>query len=195
MFPDAINRYTPFWLKSNISALEIDIFIPGLNIGIEYDGQAFHSNIERDEKKDKLVFEHGVILYRIREPLLPELETKSVCLYISEVKGRFYYQKAIEQLLKVLAKEYCVHQNFFVDISRDYSSILELYKNEEKEKSIAIKYPNLMEEWNYERNGEVDPLTISYGSKHLIWWRCKKGHSYQAVIYNKTAHNTGGRIA
>ncbi|MBO5630373.1 MAG: zinc-ribbon domain-containing protein [Aeriscardovia sp.] len=78
-----------------------------------------------------------------------------------------------------------------MDISRDYSSMLELYKNEEKEKSIAIKYPNLMEEWNYERNGEVDPLTISYGSKHLIWWRCKKGHSYQAVIYNKTAHNTG----
>ncbi|MBO5630372.1 MAG: hypothetical protein J5965_15010 [Aeriscardovia sp.] len=93
MFPDAINRYKPSWLKSNISALEIDIFIPGLNIGIEYDGQAFHSNKERDEKKDKLVFEHGVILYRIREPLLPELETKSVCIYISEVKGRFYYQK------------------------------------------------------------------------------------------------------
>jgi hypothetical protein len=70
MFPDAINRYKPSWLKSNISALEIDIFIPGLNIGIEYDGQAFHSNKERDEKKDKLVFEHGVILYRTREPLL-----------------------------------------------------------------------------------------------------------------------------
>lgn len=133
-----------------------------------------------DEEADVYVHtlykKDGVILYRIREPLLPELETKSVYIYISEVKGRFYYQKAIEQLLKVLAKEYCVHQNFFVDISRDYSSILELYKNEEKEKSIANKYPNLMKEWNYDRNGEVDPLTISYGSKHLIWWRCNICH-------------------
>lgn len=190
MFPDAINRYKPSWLKSNTSALEIDIFIPGLKIGIEYDGQAFHSNKKRDEKKDKLVFEHGVILYRIREPLLPELETKSVCIYISEVKGRFYYQKAIEQLLKVLAKEYCVHQNFLVDISRDYSSILELYKNEEKEKSIAIKYPNLMEEWNYERNGEVDPLTISYGSNHLIWWRCNICHN---EWQDSPKHRSSGR--
>ncbi len=77
-----------------------------------------------------------------------------------------------------------------MDISRDYSSILELYKNEEKEKSIAIKYPNLMEEWNYERNGEVDPLTISYGSKHLIWWRCNICHK---EWQDSPKHRSSGR--
>ena len=176
MFPDAINRYNPSWLRKKSSSLEIDIYISSISAGVEYDGQAFH-NKERDEKKDRLVSEHGITLYRIREPLLPSFETQSICIPILEVRGRFYYQDAIEQLIRILSKEYDVQQNFEIDINKDYSSILELYKNEEKEKSIAIKYPNLMEEWNYERNGEVDPLTISYGSKHLIWWRCNICHN------------------
>ncbi len=120
LFPDAINRYKPSWLRSNSSSLEIDIYIPSLCIGIEYDGRAYHKNKERDEKKDKLVFERGIILYRIREPLLPVLETKSICIFISEVTGKFYFQKAIEQLIEVLAKEYDVHRDFMVDISKDY---------------------------------------------------------------------------
>lgn len=44
-FPDAIHNYRPDWLK-NINTgrnLELDIWIPSLKIGIEYDGSTFHS--------------------------------------------------------------------------------------------------------------------------------------------------------
>ncbi len=177
MFPDAINRYKSPWLKNNGVVMEIDVYIPSLNIGVEYDGQAFHTNKERDEKKDELASEHGVVLYRIREPKLPKLNSGSICISISDVRGRFYYQEAIKQLVQRLSKEYGVYYSFNVDISYDYSSILELYKKEKKENSIAVMFPDIMSEWDYEKNGDVNPLTVSYGSNHLIWWRCPICHN------------------
>lgn len=50
--------------------LELDIFIPSLNIGIEYDGSYWHSlpdMIERDKKKDEICKEKGIFLIRIQE--------------------------------------------------------------------------------------------------------------------------------
>ncbi len=47
-----------------------------------------------------------------------------------------------------------------------------------------------LEEWDAERNG---PLTdaVSYGSKRKFWWRCAKGHSWQAAVMSRTGERTG----
>ena len=50
--------------------MELDIFIPSLNLGIEYDGDYWHSlpdMIERDKKKDLACKEKGIKLIRIKE--------------------------------------------------------------------------------------------------------------------------------
>lgn len=50
--------------------MELDIFIPSLNLGIEYDGDYWHSlpdMIERDKKKDLACKEKGISLIRIKE--------------------------------------------------------------------------------------------------------------------------------
>ena len=39
----------------------------------------------------------------------------------------------------------------------------------------------LLRQWNSERNGALTPETVSYGSKKKVWWRCGKGHEWQAV--------------
>ena len=41
-FPDAINSYTPEWLNKS----EIDIYIPSLNVGIEYQGIQHYESID-----------------------------------------------------------------------------------------------------------------------------------------------------
>lgn len=46
-FPDTVNSYKPDWLDRS----EIDIFIPSLNLGIEYDGAKWHKNFNRDMEK------------------------------------------------------------------------------------------------------------------------------------------------
>ena len=62
--PDAINGYQPEWLGKS----EIDIYLPSLMIGIEYDGRAWHKNIEKDKLKDSICTQNGVRILRIREP-------------------------------------------------------------------------------------------------------------------------------
>lgn len=50
--------------------MELDIFIPSLNVGIEYDGRVYHTDSKiqiRDSQKYKICKEHGILLIRIRE--------------------------------------------------------------------------------------------------------------------------------
>jgi hypothetical protein len=56
-----------------------------------------------------------------------------------------------------------------------------------KENSLAIKYPQLCEEWDYEKNGELLPEHITYGSKKKVWWKCKKGHIWDMPVYARTS--------
>jgi len=43
-------------------------------------------------------------------------------------------------------------------------------------------YPNLAQEWDLERNSNLDPETLSYGSGKRVWWICSKNsnHSWEA---------------
>ena len=43
---------------------------------------------------------------------------------------------------------------------------------------FATVYPELVQEWDYEKNGDLKPETISCGSNTKIWWKCKNGHSW-----------------
>ncbi len=55
----------------------------------------------------------------------------------------------------------------------------------EKRTSFADKYPELICEWDYEKNKDIDPKEILAGSKQKVWWKCKYGHSYYASILNR----------
>jgi glutaredoxin len=55
--------------------------------------------------------------------------------------------------------------------------------------SLLDLYPELCEEWDYERN-EKGPKSYSKGSNQKVWWKCKNDpcgcHEWGAVIYNRT---------
>ena len=38
---------------------------------------------------------------------------------------------------------------------------------------------HLLDEWDYNKNQEITPENISYGSNKKIWWICSKGHSWE----------------
>jgi len=65
-YPDAINGYKDIFPHT----MELDIFIPCVNIGIEYDGIFWHNDKTaalREAKKYRICQEHGIKLYRIKE--------------------------------------------------------------------------------------------------------------------------------
>ena len=36
--------------------------------------------------------------------------------------------------------------------------------------SLAEARPDLIEKWNYERNKDIVPEEVSYGSEKIVWW-------------------------
>ena len=56
---------------------------------------------------------------------------------------------------------------------------------------LATLYPNISKEWNAEKNGDLLPSMVSYGSHKKVWWKCRKGHEWQAVINSRTKQHTG----
>lgn len=49
----------------------------------------------------------------------------------------------------------------------------------------------LLEQWDAQRNLPLTPAHISYGSKRKVWWRCEKGHRWQAAVHTRTGSGTG----
>lgn len=49
-----------------------------------------------------------------------------------------------------------------------------------EEDSIFNKYPMLLIEFDHDKNVGININSISEGSSKMIWWKCKKGHSWLA---------------
>lgn len=43
----------------------------------------------------------------------------------------------------------------------------------------------LMKEYNYEKNKEFNLNSLTFSSGKKVWWKCKKGHEWQAIIANR----------
>lgn len=52
--------------------------------------------------------------------------------------------------------------------------------------SLVQSNSELLNEWDYEKNVGLDPKKISYKSGRKVWWIGKCGHSWDAVIGNRT---------
>ena len=55
-----------------------------------------------------------------------------------------------------------------------------------KENNLASKYPELIEEWDGEKNIGLNPSEFTPRSHKKVWWRCKNGHSWKTTISNRT---------
>lgn len=57
---------------------------------------------------------------------------------------------------------------------------------------LATTHPELAGEWDEEKNAPLSTCTISMGSTKKVWWRCNKGHFWQAVVYSRTGSHGSG---
>ncbi len=54
-----------------------------------------------------------------------------------------------------------------------------------KEYNLYKINPNLSKEWHPTKNGKLTPSDVTPVSGKKVWWQCKKGHEWQAVIANR----------
>ncbi|MBR3864711.1 MAG: hypothetical protein IKJ19_06350 [Clostridia bacterium] len=176
-----------FYLKKNgLKAIhrykergyELDIYIPSRNIAIEYDGYFWHKNTTKKDLAKNLKCKNGEIkLYRIREGL-PSLNDYSIDYIIDK------NQKYLEEVLQKVLSE-IVGFTIYIGLDRDTIAIESLREYSEKSNSLLFINPTLAQEWNYEKNGSLKPEHILANSNKKVWWKCRKGHEWQATISHR----------
>ena len=55
---------------------------------------------------------------------------------------------------------------------------------------LTSKYPNIAREWNYEKNKDLQPENVPYGSGKEVWWICQNGHEWKDRIVDRIKRNT-----
>lgn len=51
---------------------------------------------------------------------------------------------------------------------------------------LATLYPEISLQWDYERNGELRPCDVTAGSQKKVYWKCEKGHAWDARVRSRT---------
>lgn len=54
-----------------------------------------------------------------------------------------------------------------------------------KVNDLGTLFPKLQEEWDYEKNTK-SPEEYTCGSRAVVWWKCKKNHSWKAAISDRS---------
>ena len=189
-FPDAVQSYRTDWLKKQ----EIDIFVPSLSLGIEYDGYRWHDNVERDIKKTKLLKAHGIDLIRFREKNCPPIEDGSYIID-TEVHDGIYeklFDKAIIELFSHINDCYGLDSDPDIDIARDINLVRSFRKKSYEDKSLEKQYPQIAKLWNYDKNKGLKPEHVLPNSNKVVWWKCEKGHEWKAMIESVTQSKSTG---
>lgn len=176
VFPEAVNGY-------KFQKKELDIYIPSIKTGIEYDGEAFHRTSRKvrfDIAKTQFFKEQGIRIIRIRERGCSPF-TSDVAEVITINYSPDY--RELQDTLQVLIDELCSYNSIQeiprVDIDAIRNVIMaELYavpyeesfaakqiaKSRAGEKLIAI--------WDCERNAPLTPEAVKPFSELKVFWVC-----------------------
>ena len=170
-FPDATNRDMSL-------GKELDIYIPSIKVGIEYDGYLYHKNISRDKQKSLWCKERGIRLIRVREEKCPKLDGNDIIIRHGENDASLY--DVLIQVMQLLGVDDCL-----IDINKDRADIYGQYIELKKQNSLAYINPTLVSEWHPTKNKNLKSDLVTTGSNKKVWWLGKCGHEWQALISNR----------
>ena len=191
IFPDAINRFRD-------GKFELDILIPSINTGIEFDGVYFHNgegSTLREKRKYQKCQELGIKLIRIKDSSgIGSIPTSDSVIGIEDLKEHENLNKTIRLLLKDLdpASNVWSRRNprqiwstidSFIDVDKDYFDIVSDKFLREEEKSFVNDNPELLIDWDYDLNKNTNPKSLTKGCGIKINWKCHIcGYKWRAKI-------------
>ena len=51
---------------------------------------------------------------------------------------------------------------------------------------LEVLRPELASEWHLTKNGSLTPRDVTIGTHKKIWWKCEKGHEWQAAVFSRS---------
>ena len=206
-FPDAINSYRDIFKKR----MELDVYIPSIKVGIEYDGIQWHKDetLEKEKRKYDICRRNGIFLYRLKENLNhyhAKLDVADSIIPVGNCfTGRNGDYQHLDYAIRVL-----LHQLFDYDVSdllvnktieeslqeavfgpkintdvntkRDRNLIYENYIVTLDKNSLELLFPEIAKKWNPTKNGELKPSMFSPHSNFKAWWLGECGHEWDNKI-------------
>lgn len=183
LFKDTLENYHGKELNRN----ELDVYIPSLKLGIEYDGSRWHKNLKKDLSKDELCDKLGIFLIRVREKGCIEYESNSLKIYINE-KNDQELVNAIQLIIQTINEKYDFSLSCDIDIDRDGSTIISNVLTIIKKNSVAST--EFADEWDNEKNKNINLEYVSKFSNKRYWWLCKNHkHSWRALVSDRAKGN------
>ena len=183
VFSDTLNRYKYH------NKWEIDVFVPSLNFGIEYDGIYYHKeNKTSDFEKEKYVASENIFLLRVKETneKIINCYCEDNIIYCSKSLSEIQLNEVIEMCFKYLSKNVtCKPYTISANVKADRAKIYESYIIEEKKKSFFSKFPDFSKQWHPTKNLSIKPDMVTANSSKKVWWQCEKGHEWEAIIANR----------
>ena len=200
LYTELINIFPKkvFWQKK-IKRKEADIFLSNYNLIIEIDGYPWHLNREKKDAEKSIFFTKlGYKVLRIRDPKLPKISGNIILSTLTDYKYREFkklliflnklqFNKQISKLLKLNS----------YSRERDFKKIFAELPKPPRIKSLASTHPKISKEFDLIKNKPLTPEHFSFGSKKKVWWICKKNHSWNTNIYDRTRKKSidvNGRI-
>ena len=200
LYPDAENRYKDVFDNK----MELDIYIPSIHLGIEFDGAAWHNSEEahhREREKYILCQQNNIKLIRIKEHTNNEWkDVADVNYIIQKRRNRTELSKIIQTLLNSIdpisnmwtrKNPLCFQSNIDVDLDRDENDIRE-FLTIIPNSLIKLK-PDIANEWHPTKNGNLTPNMFGINSNDYAWWQCKTcGHEWRTTIIHRAGIQNSG---
>lgn len=186
IFPGTENR-------KRILGREVDVYIPELNLGLEYDGWYWHKDKEQLDRDKTRELAPEITLLRVREAGLEKLSETDVLLNQKEMS-----LDSMKEIIRVILS----HPQ--LDVSQ-YKTEIEAYLHRDEwlasyefdriqfetngvvfERSISFLYPEIAREWHYEMNYPLVPEQFTPSSRRQVWWKNHKGREWQTDVLSRT---------
>ena len=200
LYPDTINRYRGIFNNG----MELDIYVPSIRFAVEFDG-AFWHNTEDAHRKEKLKYdicrENRITLFRVKEYTGESWNGIADVVYtLHKRKNKKELQFVIQAILDSIDREsnaltrrnpMRIHSSVIVDLDRDANEIREFLTPIPN--SLVELRPDLVKEWNYEKNGNLCPDMFGVNSNDYVWWKCKEcGHEWKTAIIHRGGKRNSG---
>jgi len=182
--------------RARVYGKECDIFIPGLRVAIEYDGLYWHrGKLERDKGKNASLRDRGVTLIRVREKGLEKTSDTDILVsrgdsafnVVSRVVKRLGEEKSLSESARRSIGTYLKRNRLAND--SEYKRLWDMLPRPLPGLSLEEQNPKLAAEWHSGLNGSLTARDVSSSSNKKVWWRCGKGHEWEATIGSRSRGN------
>jgi DNA-directed RNA polymerase subunit RPC12/RpoP len=194
-------------LREKINKAECDIYIPSLQVGIEYDGVYWHKNKHEKDRSKKLTLEgKGVQLIRVREIGLDKITENDIIYDYTKKKEKQLVDsllKKIENLSSLCSSDQLRADAYLKETglvnNQEFINLLDMLPSPLPGSSLADQNVELAKEWHPSKNGRLTPDNVTPASNKKVWWQCKKGHEWESLVGNRSKSQgcpyCSGRIA